>query len=264
MLILLSPAKNLDFEPARPELEATTPALMTETRNLAGVAKDLSRADLSRLMGISDALADLNHQRFQSFRVRGAPEGAKPAALAFNGDVYQGLRAESLSAADLAWAQGRLRILSGLYGALRPLDAIQPYRLEMGMKLKTERGETLYDFWGDRIARELNKALKATGSDVVVNLASNEYFKAVDVKALKARVITPSFKDEKNGKLRALMFYAKRARGEMARWMIENRVEDVATLTTFRGMDYAYDKAGSTDEEFLFTRPQPATKSEVA
>ncbi|MEL6364426.1 MAG: peroxide stress protein YaaA [Pseudomonadota bacterium] len=261
MLVLLSPAKNLDFDAARPDVETTKPALSAETAKLVAVAKDQSRADLSRLMGISDKLADLNYERFQAFRARGKPASEKAAALAFNGDVYQGLEAGTLSDADLQYAQDRLRILSGLYGALRPLDAIQPYRLEMGTKLKTERGGDLYAFWGDRIAKELNTVLKANGGDTIVNLASNEYFKSVDRVALKARVITPAFKDEKDGKLRSLMYYAKRARGAMARWIIENRIEDAASLTNYRGDGYVYDKSLSSDEDWVFTRAQPAPKA---
>lgn len=261
MIVLLSPAKNLDFSETRPELEATRPALSAETAKLAAVTKELTAADLKRLMGISDKLAELNVARFQAFRTRGKPESLKAAALAFNGDVYQGLDAETMSAEDLAYAQEHLRILSGLYGALRPLDAIQPYRLEMGTKLKTERGGDLYAFWGDRIAKELNKALKASGSDTVLNLASNEYFSAVDRNALKARVVTPRFKDEKDGKLRTLMFYAKRARGAMARYILVNRIENPEDLkgATVDGYRFAPDLSG--DDAWVFTRRQPAAKA---
>ena len=261
MLALLSPAKNLDFAPKREGLETTRPALSADTARLAAVTKKLTAADLKRLMGISDKLAELNVARFQAFRTRGRAESQKAAALAFNGEVYLGLQAETLSDGDLQYAQDHLRILSGLYGLLRPLDAIQPYRLEMGTKLKTEVGGDLYAFWGDRIAKELNKALKASGSDTVINLASNEYFKAVDPNALKARIITPKFKDEKDGKLRSLMYFAKRARGAMARAIIKNRLETPEALKAATVEGYAFAPDLSGEDEWVFTRPQPAAKA---
>jgi len=260
MIILLSPAKNLDFSPAPDSLEATKPALSKDTNELAKVTRDLTRADLSRLMGISDKLADLNYERFQAFKTRGKPAEAKQAALAFNGDVYQGLEAETLTKKDLDYAQNHLRILSGLYGILRPLDVIQPYRLEMGTKLANPRGESLYDFWGERIAKEINKALKGQQNQFVLNLASNEYFKAVDTSALKAPVITPQFKEEKDGQSRMLMFYAKRARGMMAKWAIENRVDTVEGLKDFDVDGYSFRNSASDDQTWLFARPQPEPK----
>lgn len=256
MLILLSPAKNMNFEPVKRDLPATAPALIDQTRILSKTTRQLTISNIRTMMKLSDELARLNRDRFHAFDAD-AP-GEKPAALAFNGEVYRGLDAAGLSDADLAWAQDRLRILSGMYGALRPLDAIQPYRLEMGRKLHTRRGESLYDFWGDRIATHLNEALADEADPVVLNLASNEYFKAVDRKKLKARVITASFKEAKNGELRTLMVFAKKARGMMARWAIENRIGDPANLAKFDAGGYRFDPDGSNENELLFTRPQPA------
>ena len=261
MIILLSPAKNLDFSNAPGDLDATKPVLASDTKELADVTRDLTRADLKRLMGISDKLADLNHERFQSFKTRGKPAEAKQAALAFNGDVYQGLEAGTLGADDLAFAQDHLRILSGLYGLLRPLDVIQPYRLEMGTKLKTGRGEDLYDFWGDKVAKEINKALKGHQHKVVLNLASNEYFKVVDRDTLKAEVITPRFEEEKDGETRMISFFAKKARGMMAKWAIENRVSDPADLKRFQTGGYKFRAGPSDDNSWTFVRPQPEKKA---
>ncbi|TRO96582.1 peroxide stress protein YaaA [Glycocaulis profundi] len=258
MLILLSPAKQLDFEPARETLTPTRPALIERTRELSKTTSTLSAGKLKSLMNISDDLAALNRERFQAFDPDA--EGGKPAALAFAGDVYRGLDAGSLSDADLEWAQDHLRILSGLYGALRPLDAIQPYRLEMGTRLKTKKGGNLYDFWGDDVGAALDAALEGHQSRTIVNLASNEYAKAARLKDREARVINVDFKEEKDGKLRMLMIYAKQARGMMARWIIENRIEDPAELTKFKAGGYRFDKAGSDDGALLFTRPQPKPK----
>jgi uncharacterized protein len=258
MLILLSPAKQLDFEPARPELETSRPALLKRTEELSKTTSKLSRTQLRQLMDISDDLAALNVERFKAFDP-GAKDG-KAAALAFAGEVYRGLDAASLSKDDLEWAQGRLRILSGLYGALRPLDAIQPYRLEMGTRLKTKKGANLYEFWGDDIAAELARTLEGHAHRVIVYLASNEYAKAARLPKMKSRVITVDFKEEKDGELRALMVYAKKARGMMARWIIENRIEDPDQLSRFNVEGYRLDKAGSTPDRLLFTRPQPPLK----
>jgi cytoplasmic iron level regulating protein YaaA (DUF328/UPF0246 family) len=256
MLILLSPAKNMNFDSVDRALPASVPTLLDETRALAATTRGLSTSKIKSLMKISADLAKLNRERFQAFDAD--QPGSKQAALAFAGEVYRGLEAGSLTDDDLAFAQDHLRILSGMYGALRPLDAIHPYRLEMGRKLHTRRGESLYDFWGDTIAQHLN-TLQADESDpVVLNLASNEYFKAVDRKALNARIITASFKEEKDGQARMLMVFAKKARGMMARWAIENRVSDPADLVKFDAGGYAYDEAGSSESDLLFTRPQPA------
>ncbi|KAA5804521.1 peroxide stress protein YaaA [Alkalicaulis satelles] len=257
MLILLSPAKQLDFEPA-PAPQLTTPRLLERTRDLAKTARRLSASDLKSLMHLSDDLAQLNRERFQAFDPD-ASEG-QPAAFAFAGEVYRGLDARSLSRDDLDWAQDRLRILSGLYGVLRPLDAIQPYRLEMGTRLKTRAGATLYDFWGDDIASALKDDLVGQRQPAVINLASQEYARAARLKSLGARVITVDFKEEKDGQLRALMVYAKKARGMMARWIIENRIEDPDKIGQFNVDGYRLDKAGSSADRLLFTRPQPPKK----
>lgn len=258
MLVLLSPAKLMNFDPPSVTVAPTAPELKGRTAELAKTAKKLKKADLKRLMGISDDLAALNYERFQAFDA-GAADG-KPAILTFAGDVYRGLDAASLNKADLDWAQDRVRILSGLYGLLRPLDAVQPYRLEMGSRLKNPKGATLYDFWGAEIAGALNAALAGRKHRAVVNLASNEYAKAVDRKTLDAPLIDVAFKEIKDGKTRSLMLYAKQARGMMARWIIENRVEDPAKLKDFDAGGYRLDKAASTETSLVFTRPQPKPK----
>ncbi|TGY88413.1 peroxide stress protein YaaA [Marinicauda algicola] len=258
MLVLLSPAKQLDFKEERPELFATRPALMSRTAELAQTTAKLSAGQLKALMDISDDLAELNRERFRAFDPHS--EEGKPAALAFNGEVYRGLDAATLSKEDLVWAQDHVRILSGLYGALRPLDAIQPYRLEMGTRLKTGKGASLYDFWGTDIREELERVMDASGQRVVVNLASNEYARAARLKEIDARVIDVDFKEEKDGQLRALMVYAKKARGLMARWIIENRVTDPDRLEAFDLDGYRHDPQGSGRDKLLFTRPQPEKK----
>ena len=260
MLFLLSPAKNLNFDPAPSAARATKPKLIKQTLELSETTRKLSRADLKRLMGISDKLADLNYERFQAFEGKTSGLGTKSAALAFNGEVYGGLDAVNLDAEDLKFAQENLCILSGLYGALRPLDAIEPYRLEMGTKLKNPRGTSLYDFWGNNVAKYINAGLKNHEDQTVINLASNEYFSVVDKNTLKYPVITPSFKEEKDGKSRMLMFYAKRARGMMARWAIQNRITNAQDLKKFSVEGYKFNKAGSDEMNWLFTRPQPAPK----
>lgn len=260
MLILLSPAKNMNFDPVAGAPAMTKPALLKDAGEIAGAAKALSKASLKALMGISDKLAELNHQRFQALRLDGKAEAAKAAALAFNGEVYLGLDAKTMGADDFAFAQNHLRILSGLYGLLRPLDAIEPYRLEMGSKLKNARGGDLYAFWGDRIAREINTARKGHKDPTIVNLASQEYFAAVDGRALDGPVVAPAFKEEKDGELRSLQFFAKRARGTMARWIIDNRIENAADLEKFDRDGYRLDRARSDAANLLFTRPQPPLK----
>ena len=261
MLILLSPAKNMNFDPAPEVPAASKPALAKETALLSETTRGLTRTQLKTLMGISDNLADLNFKRFQAFKTSGRIIGTKQAALAFNGDVYLGLDAATLSADDHLYAQDRLRILSGLYGLLRPLDAIQPYRLEMGSRLKNPRGSNLYSFWGELIAKEINKSLKGHDDQAVINLASKEYFSAVDLNVLRHPIFTPTFKEEKDGRLRQLQFFAKRARGLMARWAIQNRIERVADLKDFNVDGYRFQADGSDEYQFLFTRPQPPLKS---
>ena len=260
MITLLSPAKKLNFDPVTTKLEATTPVLKADTLELAKVAKKQSTADLKKLMHISDNLAELNAERFKAFNLEGQSNSAKPAGLTFDGDVYWGLEAKSMSDDDLAYAQDHLRILSGLYGVLRPLDSMQAYRLEMGTKLATKRGKSLYDFWGSTIAETLNKDLSGHADQTIVNLASNEYFKAVDKKTMSSPVITAKFLNVKDGKARALMYYAKYGRGLMARWIMQNRVDRAEGLKDFNLDGYKLDKKASSDTELVFSRKQPAPK----
>ncbi len=260
MLTLLSPAKKLNMDPAETGLEITQPRLKKDTRALAKVAKMQSAADLKRLMHISDNLAELNFERFKAFNLDNKSNSAKPAGLAFDGDVYWGLGAKSLPDETLAYAQDHLRILSGLYGVLRPMDAIQPYRLEMGTKLENPRGKSLYDFWGTNIADQLNADLEGHDDATIMNLASNEYFKAVDKKALGRTIINAKFLNVKDGEARALMYYAKHARGAMARWIMENRVDRAEGLKDFNADGYKLDKKASSETELVFKRKQPPKK----
>lgn len=253
MLIVLSPAKRLDFAAPPADLPATPPRLRDETATLLKTARRQTQADLRRLMGISDDLAKLNQARFKAFDPEATDIGVQ-AALAFAGDVYQGLDARGLSAADLDWAQDRLRILSGLYGLLRPLDRIQPYRLEMGTRLKTRRGASLYDYWGDRLSKQLNADAEGHIEPVLINLASQEYFGAVDARALKLPVVTCHFREAKDGETRIVSFFAKRARGAMARWIVENRIERSHDLKGFDRDGYVHQPALSTEAEWVFIR----------
>jgi cytoplasmic iron level regulating protein YaaA (DUF328/UPF0246 family) len=260
MLIVLSPAKALNFDAPPASAPLTTPEMTGHTAELAAVAKKLKAADLKRLMSLSDDLAKLSRDRFQAFEP--ASEEGLQAAFAFNGDVYQGLQARTLSKAELAWAQDHVRILSGLYGLLRPLDAIQPYRLEMGTRLKTKRGTNLYDFWGATIAETLNAAAMGHKDKTLVNCASEEYFGAVDRAALKLPVVTCRFLEEKDGEARMISFYAKRARGSLARWAVRNRVQRAVDLKGFDADGYRFVLEASSDETFTFARPQPAPPSQ--
>ena len=255
MLVVISPAKSLDMDPVT--VAPTQPDYQDDAVRLARTARNLTLGQLKSLMAISDDLARLNRDRFKAFAADPADDAVKPAALAFNGDTYQGLEARTLSEGDLAWAQDHLGILSGLYGLLRPLDAIQPYRLEMGSKLKTRRGATLYDYWGDTIAKALNARAADVGTDVLINCASQEYFGAVDRKALRLRVITPSFMEVKDDKPRIVSFFAKRARGAMARFIVENRLTDAEGIKGFASGGYAYDAEMSDGDTWVFTRDYP-------
>ena len=255
MLTVISPAKSLDMDPV--DIAATTPDFQDDAVRLAKTARNLTLGGLRDLMGISDDLARLNRDRFKVFAAEPAPEAVKPAALAFNGDTYQGLEAKTLSPDDLRWAQDHLRIISGLYGILRPLDAIQPYRLEMGSRLKTRRGKSLYDYWGDQIAKTLTAQAQSLGTDVLVNCASQEYFGAADRKALKLRVITPQFMEVKDGRPRIVSFFAKRARGAMARFLTEERATSPETVKDFRAGGYAFDPDLSEGDAWVFVRPYP-------
>lgn len=261
MLMLLSPAKAMNFDEVPDAPKATKPALTKDIAEIATVAKKLKRGDIKKLMGVSDSLADLNYERFQAFKTSGRLNGAKQAALTFAGDVYRGLDANTLKPDDLEFAQDHLRILSGLYGLLRPLDAIQPYRLEMGSRLKNPRGANLHAFWGPVIAEQLDKAVKTHDDPTIACLASNEYAKSVDRKVLKSPFIMFNFKEVKDGKARAMMLYVKQARGMMARWALENRIEKAEDLKKFSVGGYTFSKSLSSDDEWVFTRPQPPKKS---
>lgn len=260
MLTLLSPAKKLNMDPAQTGVPTTQPRLTKDTRELAKVAKKQSADDLKRLMHISDNLAELNFERFKAFNIDNKSNSAKPAGLAFDGDVYWGLEAASMPEDILAYAQDHLRILSGLYGVLRPMDAIQPYRLEMGTKLENPRGKSLYEFWGKGLADQLNADLEGHDDTTIVNLASNEYFKAVDQKALGRNIVSAKFLNVKDGEARALMYYAKHARGAMARWIMDNRVDRADGLKDFNADGYKLDKKASTESELVFKRKQPPKK----
>jgi cytoplasmic iron level regulating protein YaaA (DUF328/UPF0246 family) len=253
MLVVVSPAKKMNMDPVE-GVEATRPAFQAEADDLAKVARGLSVDDLQKLMKISESLAKLNRDRFNDF---GEME-EKPAALAFAGDTYQGLEAASLDADEMAWAQEHFRILSGLYGVLRPLDAIQPYRLEMGSRLKTEKGKTLYDYWGDKIAKALKAQADEVKTDTLVNCASQEYFGAVDLNALGLRVITPVFMEDKPGGPKIVSFYAKKARGAMARYIIQRRLIDAEALTEFDTGGYQYRQDLSEADKPVFVRAAEA------
>ena len=256
MLVVISPAKKLDWQDR--DIETTEPAFAGDAAELAEVARGLTSEDLQKLMKISADLAKLNRDRFRDFADAPGADDTRPAALAFAGDTYQGLEAASLDRDEMDWAQDHLRILSGLYGVLRPRDAIQPYRLEMGSRLKTPRGKSLYDWWGDRISKSLNDQAEATGTDVLVNCASQEYFGAVDPDALKLRVITPVFMEDKGGAPKIVSFFAKRARGAMARFVIQRRLTDPENLRDFDTGGYAYRPDLSAPDKPVFVRPQDA------
>jgi uncharacterized protein len=257
MLFLLSPAKSLDYDtPTPPELAPalTRPQFLDDTAALIGILRTKSVADVQGLMDLSEPLARLNVDRYEVWRPRFTEHNSKPAVLAFNGDVYDGLDARTLSADDLAWAQQHVRMLSGLYGILRPLDRMQPYRLEMGTRLATPAGASLYDYWGDRLALHLNKLAKGQQVPVIVNLASQEYFRAADRKVLKPRVVDCQFEDWKNGEYKIISFFAKRARGLMARWCIQNRMETPEGLKGFDLDGYRLAPQASTPERLVFRR----------
>jgi len=256
MLIVISPAKKLDYDTPAKVSTATTPDYMKDSAQLINRLRHYSAHDLAELMKLSMNLAELNFDRYEAWKPKATKTNAKQAILAFKGDVYQGLDAESLSAADLKFAQNHLRVLSGLYGQLRPLDLMQPYRLEMGTKLETDRGKNLYEFWGSTITEGLNKQLKKIKSDVLINLASNEYFKSVKPKEIIGEIITPAFKEYKNGDYKMIGIYAKRARGLMARYIIQNRLQDPEDIKGFNDEGYKFNKKLSKGNNWVFTRKQ--------
>lgn len=254
MLFLLSPAKALDYDTELSGQAHTQPLFVKQSKALIEVLRTQSPQQVAALMDLSDALSSLNVARYQAWSSRATTKNARQAVLAFNGDVYGGLDARSLAAADLDWAQEHLCILSGLYGVLRPLDLMQPYRLEMGTRLATEQGRDLYAFWGTQIADYLNKRLRVDTSPVVINLASQEYFKAVATRTLKARVVECVFLENRNGQYKTISFMAKRARGLMARFAIQSRAAQPEHLRAFNAEGYAFHAAGSTPERMVFRR----------
>ena len=258
MLTVISPAKTLDYETPPATARYTQPQHLDDAQRLIAQLRDMSPAQIADLMHLSDKLAGLNAARFGSWDPTFTPDNAKQALLAFKGDVYTGLDADSLSEDDFSFAQDHLRMLSGLYGLLRPLDLMQPYRLEMGTKLANPAGKDLYTFWGTRISEWLNQALAEQGDDVLLNLASNEYFGAVKKSALKARVIDVDFKDFKNGQYKIISFYAKKARGLMSRFAIQERIADPEQLKSFDLQGYYYSEAQSRPDHLVFLRDQPA------
>lgn len=256
MLIVVSPAKTLDYESPLPAAlpPLTRPDFLADSAELIAILRQKTPAEIATLMSLSDKLAALNVARYQGWQPDYDQPDARPAVFAFKGDVYTGLEVEGFSAADLERAQSHLRILSGLYGLLRPLDLMLPYRLEMGTDLPNGRGRHLYDFWGDRITEALQAALAAQGDEVLVNLASNEYFRSVNAKKLQARVITPQFRDEKNGQYKMISFFAKKARGRMSAWLLQNRIERVEDLRGYEVDGYRYSLELSKADDPVFIR----------
>ena len=255
MLFLLSPAKSLDYERPLPAgLNHTLPPFIPQSAELIDILRQLAPQDVAALMAISDKLAQLNTARYAAWQTTSTAHNARQALFAFNGDVYEGLDAYSLQADDIAWAQRHLLMLSGLYGALRPLDWMQPYRLEMGTRLANAHGSNLYQFWGTRIAQLLNERQAQDTQPVVVNLASQEYFKSVDLKHLKARLVECVFEDYKGGKYKIISFHAKRARGLMARYAIQNRLTQPLQLMSFDVDGYAYAPEVSSPNRLVFRR----------
>ena len=256
MIIVISPAKTLDFESSPITQEHTQPNFLDDSARLIDELRKLEPDQIGKLMSISPKLAVLNSNRYFAWKRPFNMENAKQAVLAFKGDVYTGLDAETLTAAELAFAQDHLRILSGLYGVLRPLDLIQAYRLEMGTQFKNPRGNNLYEFWGDKITQVLNQDLKKQKSDILINLASNEYFQSIQTNKLNARIITPVFKDQKNGVYKVISFFAKKARGLMSRYIIQNRLTNPEDIKRFDFSGYQFSENASSQDEWVFTRAE--------
>lgn len=255
-MILLSPAKTLDFKSSSQTSICTQPEFLNFSKDLIYGLSKLSSDEIADLMSISPKLADLNRERFHKWEIKHNEANAKQAILAFKGDVYEGLRAWEFTKNDFTFAQKHLRVLSGLYGILKPLDLIQPYRLEMGTVYANPKGKDLYTFWGDEIARSINNKVEKTSFGMVINLASQEYFKATRPKELKANIISPTFLDEKNGKYKIISFYAKKARGYMANFLITNRIENPEGLLSFKDHGYMLSKSDSTEEKPVFVRKE--------
>lgn len=256
MLTIISPAKKLDYNSPVANVSPSQPELLKHSEELLSGLKSLSPQGVSALMGLSDKLGALNYERFQEWSTPFTAENSRPAVLAFKGDVYQGLAADQMSAAELNWAQDNLRILSGLYGLLRPLDLMQPYRLEMGTKFSNQRGSDLYQFWGDIITKQINSLLSKDSYAVLLNLASNEYFKSVQHKNIQGRIVTPVFMDKKSDKFKIISFFAKKARGLMSSYIIKNRITNVEDIKGFDVDGYSFNSAMSEGDKWVFTREQ--------
>jgi len=256
MIIVISPAKTLDFETPPIIQEHTQPDFLDDSAQLIDELRKLEPDQIGKLMSISPKLAVLNSNRYYAWKHPFNMKNAKQAVLAFKGDVYTGLDVDTLTVTELAFAQNHLRILSGLYGVLRPLDLIQAYRLEMGTQLKNPRGNNLYEFWGDKITDSLNQDLKKQKTDILINLASNEYFKSIQTNQLKARIITPIFKDQKNGVYKIISFFAKKARGLMSRYIIQSKLTNPEDIKHFDIAGYQFDRDTSTHDEWIFTRAE--------
>lgn len=262
MLTIISPSKTLDYQSPLLTKLYTQPALLNDSQQLMTTCQQLSVDDIKGLMKISDNLAQLNHERFQQWQPSFTLNNARQAILAFKGDVYEGLHVDDFSNDDLAFAQQHLRILSGLYGLLRPLDLIQPYRLEMGIRLKNSQGTNLYQFWGDKLTQYMNQLLQKQNSSALVNLASDEYFKAINPKKLIAPIIKPVFLDEKRAEYKVISFYAKKARGLMSRFIIKHQLTDMESLKSFDLAGYQFDKTRSNANEFVFKRTEKQAQSQ--
>ncbi|MGL4380348.1 MAG: peroxide stress protein YaaA [Vibrio sp.] len=256
MLIVVSPAKTLDYASPVASQTFTQPELIHHAAALVEICRTLSPSEIAALMSVSDKIAGLNVARFAEWSETFSLDNARQAIFAFKGDVYTGLDAQTLSASDLDYAQQHLRMLSGLYGVLRPFDLMQPYRLEMGTKLANSRGTNLYQYWGDIITEQLNQAQHAQGDRLLVNLASNEYFKAVNPRRLNAQIVTPIFKDAKRGQYKIISFFAKKARGMMARYIIEHRIDSIEGLQAFNSAGYYFVAEESTPTELVFKREE--------
>ena len=256
MLALISPAKTLDYESALPTDAHTLPRLLEHSQELIDVSRKLSAADIANLMSVSEKIAKLNVERFNDWQSEFNFSNARQALFAFKGDVYTGLDAYDLNDQHIEFAQNHLRMLSGLYGLLRPLDLMMPYRLEMGTKLQNPRGHNLYQFWGDRITSLINDDLEQANSELLVNIASDEYYKSVIERKIKAEIIKPVFLDQKNGKYKVISFYAKKARGLMARYIIENKLNNAEDLKSFNTDGYYFDAESSLKGELVFKRDE--------
>ncbi len=257
MIITLSPSKGQDFDSPLKCSTVTEPRMLDDSRQLIDLLRPCSVQQIRELMAVSENIARLNVERYQRFQLPFTPDNARPALFAFKGDVYRGIPVHEYTPADLDFAQQHLRMLSGLYGCLRPLDLIQPYRLEMKTRLKNPRGDNLYQFWGDRITRCLNEELAQQQEPTLVNLASNEYFKSVKPRLLQGRLLHIAFKEVKNGKARVIAVFAKRARGLMADYIIRNRIASSESIKAFEREGYGYSAQDSDHKQWVFTRPQP-------